>query len=138
MFALFFLGMLVSDWAHLEVLTGLSFVAGCALAARYTKRDGLLTVVASPPLLFAIALIITQAFSSHAASARRTAESLAEGTILTLAGVAPWLFAGMIVAVIIAMCRGLPQCFRDLMTELRGDAAGTSRPARPGERRTST
>lgn len=130
MFGLFFLGLLVANWAHLEVLTGLSFVAGCALAARYTKRDGLLAVVASPPLIFAIALIIAEALTSHAAGARRTVESVAEGIILTLAGVAPWLFAGMVVGVIIAWVRGLPQCLRDLIAELRGESPGTSRPAR--------
>jgi hypothetical protein len=130
MFGLFFLGLLVANWAHLEVLAGLSFVAGCALAARYTRRGGLLTVVASPPLIFAIALIIAEALTSHTAGARRTVESVAEGAILTLAGVAPWLFAGTVAGVIIAMVRGLPQCLRDLIAELRGESTATSRPAR--------
>ena len=48
MLALFFFGTLAADWLHLGVLTGLSFVAGAALAARYTRRDGLLVVWWSP------------------------------------------------------------------------------------------
>ena len=60
MLAVFFLGTLVADWMHLGVLTGLSFVVGAALAARYTRRDGLLTVVVTPPLIFMIALVVTE------------------------------------------------------------------------------
>jgi hypothetical protein len=138
MFWLFLIGSLVGNWLHLGVLAGLSFVAGCALAARYTRRDGLLTVVASPPLIFVIALVITEALTTHAATARRTLESVAEGTFLTLAGVAPWLFSGVILGLAIAMARGLLQCLRDLAAELRGDQPGsarTSRTAGPGDGR---
>ena len=131
MFWLFFLGMLVADWAHLAVLTGVSFVAGCTLAAWSTKRDGLLAVVASPPLIFLIALVITEGLTTHAAGARRTIESAGEGTILTLAGVAPWLLGGVIVGLIVATARGLPQCVRDLAAELRGDAQNGTRTAPP-------
>jgi hypothetical protein len=136
MFWLFLLGALVANWSHLGVLTGLSFVAGCSLAAWYTKREGLLTVVASPPLIFIIALIITEALTTHAAGTRRTVESAAEGTILTLAGVAPWLFAGVVVGLIIAMSRGLPQSVRDLAAELRGDSPNAARTPPPRPKRT--
>ena len=60
MLALFFFGTLAADWLHLGVLTGLSFVAGSALAARYTRRDGLLAVVVTPPLIFLVALVVTE------------------------------------------------------------------------------
>jgi hypothetical protein len=120
MFWLYFIGTLAAGWLHLGVLTGLSFVAGCALAARYTRRDELLAVAASPPLIFLIALIITEALTTHGPTARRALESIAEGTFLTLAGVAPWLFGGVVVGLAIAMARGLPQCLRDLAAELRG------------------
>jgi hypothetical protein len=136
MFWLFLLGALVGAWAHLGVLTGLSFVAGCALAAWYTKRDGLLAVVTSPPLIFMIALVITEALTTHAAGARRTIESAAEGTVLTLAGVAPWLFAGVVIGLIIAITRGLPQAVRDLAAELRGDPPNATRTAPPRPNRT--
>jgi len=120
MFALFFAGLLVAGWLHLGVLTGLAFVAGCVLAARYTKRDGLLAAVVAPPLAFMIALTIVEMLSSHG-STRHTLTSAAEGIVLTLASVAPWLFAGVILGIIVALFRGLPQAVRDLRAELRGD-----------------
>jgi hypothetical protein len=131
MFSVFFLGTLVAGWLHLGVLTGLSFVAGCALAARYTRREGLLTVVVTPPLIFAIALVVTEVLTSHADTTKHALTSAAEGTILTLAAVAPWLFGGLIVGLVIALFRGLPQCVGDLRTELHGDL-GVPKPPAPG------
>jgi hypothetical protein len=125
MFALFFAGTLTAGWLHLESLGGLTFVAGCALAACYTRRDAMLTVVLTPPLIFLIALVIAELLTSHADTVHHTVTSAAEGTILTLAAVAPWLFAGVIIGLVIAMFRGLPQCVRDLRMDLRGDPRGT-------------
>jgi hypothetical protein len=130
MFALFFLGTLAAGWLHLGVLTGLSFVAGFALAARYTRRDGLLAVVVTPPLIFLVALVCAEVLTSHADTTKHTLTSAAEGTILTLAAIAPWLFTGVIVGLVIALFRGLPQCVRDLRTDLRGDI-GLSKPSAP-------
>jgi hypothetical protein len=69
--------------------------------------------------------------------------SVLEGTVLTLAGVAPWLFAGTIACVVIAMTRGLPDCVRQLREEQGGLSAfrstGVARspgaPAEPPVRR---
>ena len=133
MFALFFFGTLIADRLHLEMLAGLSFVAGCALAARYTRRDALLTVVTTPPLIFMIVLVGTVLMTSHADTVRHTLTSAAEGVILTLAAVAPWLFTGVIIGLIIAVFRGLPQSVRDLGAELRGDY-GPRGPSTPWER----
>lgn len=121
MFSLFFLGTITADWLHFGVLTGLSFVAGCVLAARYTRRDGLLTAVVGPPLIFMIALICSEALTSHAGTFAHSVTIVAEGTFLTLAAVAPWLFCGEILGLVIAMFRGLPQCVREFRAELRGD-----------------
>jgi hypothetical protein len=120
MVALFFVGLLAAGWLRLGVLTGLSFAAGCVLAARYTQREGLLTAVVTPPLIFMIALVTTELMSSQGDTLRRTLTSAAEGTVLTLASVAPWLFSGVILGLIVAMVRGLPQCVRDLRADLRG------------------
>jgi len=130
MFALFFLGMLAAGSLHLGVLTGLSFVAGSALAARYTRREGLLAVVVTPPLIFLVALVAFEAFTSHADTTKHALASAAEGTIFTLAAVAPWLFCGVLVGVVIALFRGLPQCVSDLRTELHGDF-GLRQPSAP-------
>jgi hypothetical protein len=128
MFSLFFLGMVAAGWLHLGSLTGLSFVAGCALAARYTKRDGLLTAVVTPPLIFMIALVVTETMSSHGDTLRRTLTSAGEGIVLTLASVAPWLLTGVIVGVVVAMRSGLPQCVREFREDLRRDAEASGPP----------
>ncbi len=135
MFSLFFLGMLAADWLSLGSFTGLSFVAGCVLAARYTQRSDLLTAVATPPLIFMIALVGTETMTSHADTLRHTLTSAAEGTVLTMASVAPWLFSGVILGVAVAMFRGLPQGVRELRADLRGGGGLRSRlspgPIRP-------
>jgi hypothetical protein len=96
-------------------------VAGCALAARYTRREGLLTVVVASPLVFLIALIISELLTSQGDTVRHSLTSATEGTVLTLAAVAPWLFSGVIIGFVIAMFSGLPQGVRDFRAELRGD-----------------
>lgn len=121
MFLLFLMGTLAAGWLHLELLAGLSFVAGCALAAYYSRHEALLTAVVTPPLVFMVALVIAELLTSHSDTVRHSLTSAAEGIILTLAAVAPWLFSGVVIGLIIALMRGLPQCVRDLGAELRGD-----------------
>jgi hypothetical protein len=126
MFVLFFAGLLVSTWLGLGVLAGGSFLVGALLAAWYTKQRDLLTVAVSPPLLFFLALVGVKA----ATATGSTVLSTVEGTALTLANVAPWLFAGMVLTLIIAWRRGLRRCVADLRRELRPDLA-KRRPATP-------
>lgn len=121
MFLLFLVGTLAAGWLHLEVLAGLSFLAGCALAAYYSRRDALLTAVVTPPLVFMAALVIAELLTSHEDTVRHSLTAAAEGIVLTLAAVAPWLFSGVVIGLVIALMRGLPQCVRDLSAELRGD-----------------
>ncbi len=135
MFVLSFLGILVASWLHWSPLAGGSFVLGCAAAALRTKHRDLLTVVVSPPLLFFGALVGVKALT---ASGDRLV-SVAGGTALTLATVAPWLFAGVALSLIIAWCRGLPRCVSDLRRDLRGDTeAGRARAAGGGYSRPRT
>src|ERR1700728_4840149 len=121
MFLLFLVGTLAAGWLHLEVLAGLSFVAGCAMAAYYSRRDALLTAVLTPPLVFMAALVIAELLTSHEDTVRHSLTAAAEGIVLTLAAVAPWLFSGVLIGLVIALMRGLLQCVRDLSAELRGD-----------------
>jgi hypothetical protein len=51
-----------------------------------------------------------------------------EGAALTLANVAPWLFIGVVLSLIIAWFRGLPRCVAELRRDLRPELAGR-RPA---------
>jgi Domain of unknown function (DUF6542) len=127
MFALFFAGLLVSTWLKLGMLAGASFLAGSVIAAWCTKQRDLLTVAVSPPLLFFLALVCVKALTATGS----TALSIVEGTALTLANVAPWLFAGMALSLIIAWSRGLRRCVADLRRDLRPDLAKRRSPASP-------
>jgi hypothetical protein len=123
MFVVFFLGLLVASWLHWSPLAGGSFVLGCAAAARWTKPRDLLSVVVSPPALFLIALLCVKGLTATGS----VLISVAEGTVLTLADTAPWLFAGVAVSLIIACFRGLPRAIRDLRGNLQANRIRPSR-----------
>jgi hypothetical protein len=141
MLVLFFFSLLLATWLQWGVLAGVSFVIGGVAAAWYTKPRDLLTVAVSPPLLFFGALVCVKALTAQGSAIISTLA----GTALTLANVAPWLFAGVILYLIVAWVRGLPQCVSDLRRDLRPDLApprsGSTRPAAgqsaysPGPRR---
>jgi len=111
----FLIGLLAATWLGWGVLAGLAFVAGCVLAALYASPPSLLTVVVSPPLLFLGAVVLVNAMTGSGGLLL----SVVLGSVVTLAGAAPWLAVGMILTVIIAWARGLPRCIRDLRRELR-------------------
>jgi hypothetical protein len=128
MLLVFFVGVLVADWLHWGVLAGLSFVAGSAAAAWYTKQRDLLTVAVSPPLLFFIVVICVKALTA----AGNELLSTVEGTALTLANVAPWLFTGVVLSLLVAWFRGLPRCAAELRRDLRPELA-RRRPTGPSD-----
>ena len=117
MFVLFSLGILVATWMNWSPLAAASFVVGCAAAAWWTKPRDLLSVVVSPPILFFCALLGVKALTATG----NTLVSVAGGTVLTLAVVAPWLLVGAVISVIIAWSRGLPRCVSDLRRATHGD-----------------
>jgi hypothetical protein len=128
MLLVFFIGVLAADWLHWSPLADASFLLGSAAAAWYTKQRDLLTVAVSPPLLFFIVVICVKALTATG----NTALSTVEGTALTLANVAPWLFTGVVLSLLIAWFRGLPRCVADLRRDLRPDLA-RRRPTGPGD-----
>lgn len=132
MFAVFFLGLLLSEGLGWAWLAGAAFLAGSTAAARYSNQRGLLAVAVSPPLLFLCALILARLLTA----AGNVLVSAAEGTLLTLAGVAPWLFAGVAITLLVATVRGLPGCIRDLRRDLHPE--WDADPARPGQSRRAT
>lgn len=136
MFTLFFLVLLISGWLGWAWLAGLGFVAGSGAAARYTNRRDLLAVAVSPPLLFMCALVLTRVLTAGG----HLLVSVAEGSLLTLAAVAPWLFAGVAVNLIIGLLRGLATCVRDLRQDLRAARAGFAEraPAQRAQSRRAT
>lgn len=129
MLAVFALGLLGASWLGWGVLAGASFVAGSAAAVFYVRPRDLLVVTIAPPLLFCIALVGVKAGTATGNVALATAE----GAAVTLAGVAPWLFAGTALSLVIAWSRGLRERVRELGQELRpGRQPGPPAGARPG------
>jgi hypothetical protein len=130
MLAAFALGLFGASWTPWPVLAGAFFVIGSVGAVVYVRPGDLLMVTIVPPLLFGITLLVVKA----ATATGNVVLSIAEGTAITMAEVAPWLFAGMALTLVIAWARGLGECVRELKQDLR--AAG-HRPAdgRPADRR---
>ena len=133
MLAMFAVGLLGASWLGWAVLVGASFVAGSAAAALYVRPRDLLTVTITPPLLFGVALVGVKAVTATGSMALSTAE----GVAVTLAGTAPWLFAGTALSLVIAWSRGLSERVSELREELRPSrqagppASPRPRPATP-------
>jgi len=127
MLGAFLAGDLLAGWLGLSILTGLTFVAGCLLAAVCTQRHDLLFMVTTPPVIFLVAVVCAETLTSPGSTFASSAGAVAAGTVLTLSAAAPWLFGGVLLCLIIAMVRGLPQCVRDLQTDLRGQGATADR-----------
>jgi hypothetical protein len=118
LFLLLFLGILVSGWLGTGVLADLLFVIGCGAMAWYTKPRDLLSVSVSPPLAFFFACVLAKLITSSGGT------SAAEGTLVTLATSAPWLFAGTVLTIVIALRRGLLDNIRELREGLQGTPVG--------------
>jgi hypothetical protein len=132
MLAVFALGLLVASWLGWPVLAGALFVIGSVAAVLYVRPGDLLMVTIVPPLLFGITLVAVKT----ATATGNVALSVAEGTAITMAEVAPWLFAGMVLTLVIAWARGLRGCVRELRQDLR--AAGRPPTDRPPTDRPAT
>jgi hypothetical protein len=109
MVAAFTTGLLGAAWLGWTAVAGITFLLGAGAAARYTKPADLLTVAATPPLLFFCAVIGVTLVTAGGSLASASAAGL-----LTLASVAPWLFAGVAVNLIIGWFRGLSRCLAEL------------------------
>jgi hypothetical protein len=129
MLAAFALGLFGASWTRWPVLAGAFFVIGSVAAVIYVRPGDLLMVTIAPPLLFGITLLGVKA----ATATGNVALSIAEGVAITMAQVAPWLFAGMVLALVIAWARGLGGCVRELRQDLRGAGPrpADGRPAGP-------
>jgi hypothetical protein len=123
MAVVFTLGLLMASWLGAIVLAGILFVLGCALAAWFTRPPDLLIVVLTPPILFSGALIFVQAVTASGS----VFLSVAAGSVVVVASLAPWLAVGLIGTVAIALPRGLVGCIGDLIRDLRADAARRKR-----------
>jgi hypothetical protein len=129
MFAICLLACLLAAWRHADIVAGLGFVVGGILAPVYARRDALLHIVISAPVIFLLAEVVAQLIAAKGGAGHGSALAVLEGTFLTLANVAPWLLAGTAICLGIAMVQGLPECVRALRAGLRGEVRA-SKPRR--------
>jgi hypothetical protein len=121
MLALFLACDLVAGWMHVEVITGLGYAGGCVIVPYLVRRHALLQVVAAPPAVFLAALVLTQVLTAQGSSRHGKLLSVLEGTVFTLAAIAPWLLAGTALGVCAGLRRGLRDGLRELWAEFRAD-----------------
>ena len=126
LFVLCFVGILVSGWLGTGIVADGLFVAGCGAMAWYAKPSDLLTVAVAPPLAFFFGCVLAKLASSSGGT------SAAEGTLVTLATSAPWLFIGTALTIVIGLRRGLLGNIRELRQGLQGNPGGKA--ARADER----
>lgn len=129
LFVLCFFSILISGWLGTGILADLLFLLGCGAMAWYTKPSDLLSVSVSPPLAFFFACVLAKLASSSGGT------SAAEGTLVTLATSAPWLFAGTALTIVIALRRGLLGNIRELRAGLQGTPGGKAARVDEGARR---
>ena len=120
MLVVFALGLTAAAWLGSPVLAGAFFIAGSAAAVFLVRQRDLPMATITPPLVFGIELVGVKAGTATG----NMALSIAEGAAITLAGVAPWLFAGTALSLIIAWQRGLRGCVRELREDLRSAGHG--------------
>ncbi|GIH98986.1 DUF6542 domain-containing protein [Planobispora takensis] len=109
-----------------SALVGAAFVVGCVAAVSLVNPRDLLPLVVSPPLVFFVAVFITEAVRSLSAASPVQAFGL--GMFTAMSGGAPWLFAGSALVLVVAWRRGLTRCVRELREEIRAGAPGVPRP----------
>jgi hypothetical protein len=112
-FSACFTGLLISNWLNWGELADAVFFMASSLTAYYVRPGSLLPVVVSPPLLFLAASLASSAVTASGML------SGVEGLLVTLAGAAWWMLAGMMLTVAIALVRGLRTEIRTLLAELR-------------------
>jgi hypothetical protein len=113
-----FLGLIVSDGLGWGMFADGTFVAACILVGCSAKPSDLLPVTVCPPLTFFVACVADKLITSAGGT------SAAEGTLVTLATSAPWLFLGTAVTILIGLRRGLLDNIRELRRGLRGEPDG--------------
>lgn len=99
-------------------LNGAAFVAACVVAALLVRPSDLLGLTVSPPLAYFTAAVAAECVLTLGSTGFVRALALGMGT--RLADIAPWLFLGTALVLIIAVFRGLPSNVRDFSDELNG------------------
>lgn len=113
-----FVGTMISHWSGLPAAPGIAFTLACLIAAFLVRPGDLLALSVSPPIAYFIALVTAESILS--VGNEGYARALVLGLASRLAEVAPWLFLGTALVLVIGVFRGLPENLRDLGDQLNG------------------
>ncbi|MBB6173433.1 hypothetical protein HNR23_003493 [Nocardiopsis mwathae] len=113
-----FASAMIAPLVGMPGINGGAFVAACVVAALLVRPTDLLSLSVSPPLAYFTAILAAEAVLTLGEDG--FARGVAIGIATRLADIAPWLFLGTALVLIIALFRGLPANVRDLGDELNG------------------
>jgi hypothetical protein len=101
-------GCLIASWAHWDAFAGWVFFMVSGLSAYYVRPGVVLPVIVSPPAIFGIAIVLAKFITAPGLL------SALSSAVVTLAGVAGWMFTGMALTIAIGLGRGVTAEFRQL------------------------
>lgn len=113
-----FAGTMIAHAASWPAVPGIAFTAACLLTATMVRPPDLLSLSVSPPLAFFASVVSAECVL--ALGNEGFTRVLLLGLASRLAEVAPWLFLGTALVLVIAVFRGLPGNLRELGDELNG------------------
>ena len=113
-----FAGTMIAHLASTPTAPGLAFTLACLVTAALVRPGDLLSLSVSPPIAYFVAVVAAE--SLLALGNEGFARVLILGLASRLAEVAPWLFLGTALVLVIAVFRGLPGNLRNLGDELHG------------------
>ncbi|MFD6097592.1 DUF6542 domain-containing protein [Nocardiopsis flavescens] len=111
-------GTVIAHVADLSAAPGIAFTLACLLTVSLVRPGDLLSLSVSPPIAFFVAVVATE--SVLALGNEGFARVLLLALASRLAEVAPWLFLGTALVLVVGVFRGLPGNLRSLGDELNG------------------
>lgn len=113
-----FVAGLLAHLTGVRAISGGAFTTVCVLAALLVRPAELLSLSVSPPLAYFAGALLTEVLLALGSEGFVRSVAISMGS--QLAHVAPWLFLGTALVLIITCFRGLPRNIRTLNDELNG------------------
>lgn len=113
-----FVGTMLANLLSAPAVPGIAFTLACLVTAVLVRPRDLLSLSVSPPIAYFLAVVGAE--SMLAAGNDGFTRTLLLGLASRLAEVAPWLFLGTALVLVVAVFRGLPGNLRTLGEELNG------------------
>lgn len=113
-----FAGTMIANLTSIPAVPGIIFTLACLATAALVRPVDLLSLSVSPPIAYFVAVVCAE--SVLAAGNEGFVRVLILGLAARLAEIAPWLFLGTALVLVIAVFRGLPGNLRTLGDELNG------------------